>query len=307
MNRNISRIIQAISFVILALGSLNLDAQELDFTVQINTPKLQTADPKVFESLERYILEFINNRDWIEDEFESDERIRGSIQLTITEEISENSFRGEFAIQATRPVYGTTYETSLINHVDKDVQFTFEQYEPLIYTPNVFNDNLSSLLSFYVFVIIGMDYDTFSPYGGNPYYQAALEIMNNIPPSIAETARGWRSLDGNRNRFWIIDNLLNPKVKTYRRAMYDYHRQGLDIMNNDVETGKATILTAISSLEEMNRSYPNSMILQMFSNTKAEEIIEIFKVASRDQKSKITQVMTKLDASHASKYRSIGR
>ena len=284
-----------------------MNAQELDFTVQINTPKLQTADPKVFESLQRYMIEFINNRDWIEDEFQQEERIRGSIQLTITEEISENSFRGEIAIQATRPVYGTTYETSLINHVDKDVQFSFEQYEPLIYTPNVFNDNLTSLLSFYVFLIIGMDYDTFSPYGGNPYFQTALEIVNNVPPSIAESAKGWRSLDGNRNRFWIIDNLLNPKIKTYRRAMYDYHRQGLDIMSNDIETGKATILTAIASLEEMNRSYPNSMILQMFSNTKAEEIIEIFKVASREQKSKITQVMTKLDASHASKYRTIGR
>ncbi|MBT8219956.1 MAG: DUF4835 family protein [Bacteroidia bacterium] len=304
---SIFRPFKYISVVVLICFCFQSNAQELDFTVQINTPKLQTADPKVFESLERYMIEFINNRDWIEDEFQSDEKIRGSIQLTITEEISENSFRGEIAIQANRPVYGTTYETSLLNHVDKDVQFSFEQYEPLIYTPNVFNDNLTSLLSFYVFVIIGMDYDTFSPYGGNPYYQAALEIVNNIPPSVAASAKGWRSLDGNRNRFWIIDNLLNPKIKTYRRAMYDYHRQGLDIMGNDVETGKATILTAISSLEEMNRSYPNSMILQMFSNTKAEEIIEIFKVASREQKSKITQVMTKLDASHASKYRTIGR
>ena len=131
--------------------------------------------------------------------------------------------------------------------------------------------------------------------------------MNTIPSQTAESVKGWRSLDGNRNRFWFLDNLLNPKVKPYRRAMYDYHRQGLDLMSTDTETGKATILTALAAVDEVHQAYPNSMIIQMFSNTKPEEIIEIFKIGSREQKSKISQIMTRIDKSRASKYRQIGK
>jgi len=275
--------------------------------VNINSAKAQQADPAVFESMEKAIREFINQRDWIDDKFQPEERIKGSIQITISDETSANSFQADMAIQATRPTYGSTYETAILNHVDKDIRFTFEQFEPLIYTQNVFNDNLSSIVSFYVYMILGLDYDTFSPYGGNPYYLLAQEVMNAIPPQAAEAAGGWRSLDGNRNRFWFLDNLLNPKVKPYRRAMYDYHRQGLDLMSSDVETGKATILAALSAVDEVHKAYPNSMIIQMFSNTKPEEIIEIFKVGSREQKSKISQIMTRLDPSRANKYRQISR
>jgi len=285
----------------------SVSAQELDFQVTINSVKAQKSDPAVFESMEKAIREFINTRDWIDDKFQTEERIKGSIQLTITNDPSANSFEADLAIQATRPTYGSTYQTALLNHVDKEVRFTFEQFEPLIYTQNVYNDNLSSIISFYVYMVLGLDYDSFSPYGGNPYFLLAQEVMNTIPPQVAESVKGWRSLDGNRNRFWFLDNLLNPKVKPYRRAMYDYHRQGLDLMSTDTETGKATILTALAAVDEVHKAYPNSMIIQMFSNTKPEEIIEIFKVGSREQKSKISQIMTRLDPSRASRYRQIGR
>jgi len=295
----------ALSLVFFATDNV---AQELDFQISINSAKAQKAEPAVFESLERAIREFINTRDWIDDEFLTDERIKGSIQLTISNELSVNTFEAEIAIQATRPVYGSTYQTALLNHVDKQVTFTFEQFEPLIYTQNVFNDNLSSIISFYVYMILGLDYDTYAPLGGNPHYQLAQEIMNAIPPETAKSLGGWTSIGGNnRNRFFFLDNLLNPKVKPYRRAMYDYHRQGLDLMVSDTETGKATLLAALSSIDDVHKAYPNSMIVQMFSNTKAEEIIEIFKVAGREQKSKITQIMGRLDPSQASKYRKIGR
>jgi len=308
MNYSISLVSRwLISFCFINLSLVTTHAQELDFQVTINSVKAQQADPAVFESMEKAIREFINTRDWIDDKFQPEERIKGSIQLTISNELSANSFEADLAIQATRPTYGSTYETALLNHVDKDVRFSFEQFEPLIYTQNVFNDNLSSVISFYVFMVLGLDYDSFSPYGGNPYFLLAQEVMNAIPPQAAEAAKGWRSLDGNRNRFWFLDNLLNPKVKPYRRAMYDYHRQGLDLMSTDTETGKATILTALAAIDEVHKAYPNSMIIQMFSNTKPEEIIEIFKVGSREQKSKISQIMTRLDPSRASKYRQIGR
>ncbi len=291
---------------LLGISTTTTLAQELDFQVTVNTPKLQTADPIVFESLEKALLEFINTRDWIDDKFLPEERIKGSIQLTITKDLSTTSFEADLAIQATRPAYGSTYETALLNHVDKGIRFSFEQFEPLIYTQDVFNDNLSSIISFYVYLILGMDYDTFSPLGGSTHFLQARQIVNSLPNQIADY-QGWASLKSNRNRFWMIDNILNPKVKPYRRAMYDYHRQGLDLMSTDTETGKATMLTALAAIDEVHKSYPNSMIIQMFSNTKSEEIVEIFKVGSREQKSKISQIMTRVDPAHASKYRQIGR
>lgn len=307
-----TRISSSLKLILIALALVfttsDISAQELDFQVTINSAKAQKAEPAVFESLQRAIREFINTRDWVGDEFISEERIKGSIQLTISDELSVNSFKAEIAIQATRPVYGSTYETALLNHVDKEVTFTFEQFEPLIYTPNVYNDNLSSIISFYVYMILGLDYDTYAPLGGNPHFQLAQEVMNAVPSETAKALGGWTSIGGsNRNRFFFLDNLMNPKVKPYRRAMYDYHRQGLDLMVSDTETGKATILAALSSIDDVHKSYPNSMIVQMFSNTKAEEIIEIFKVAGRDQKSKVTQIMGRLDPAQSSKYRKIGR
>ncbi len=285
-----------------------LQAQEMEFIVNINTPKLQTTDPRVFETLKESMLNFLNNQKWTADVFDPKERIKCNIQMTIKDELAANTFSADFAIQAVRPVYGSSYETPILSHVDKDFSFIYEQFQPLEYTKNLFADNLTSFLSFYVYIILGMDYDSYSLYGGEPYFQTANDILNTIPPSAAQAFPGWRSLDGNRNRYWIIENLLNPRVREYRQAMYDYHRQSLDIMYENVETGRAIMLKSLETLSKVNRAYPNSMILQMFSNAKSNEIIEIFKKGTREEKSKVRSIMAKIDASNASKYRTqIGR
>jgi len=285
-----------------------MTAQELEFTVNINTPKLQTTDPKVFESLRESMINFLNNQKWTNDVFDPKERIKCNIQMTIKDELSSNSFSADFAIQAVRPVFGSSYETPLLSHVDKDFTFIYEQFQPLEYTKNAFSDNLTAFLSFYVYIILGMDYDSYSLYGGEPYFQTANNILTTIPPSAAQAFPGWRSLDGNRNRYWIIENLLSPKVRDYRQAMYDYHRQSLDIMAENAETGRAIMLKSLETMSRVNRSYPNSMIMQMFTNAKSGEIIEIFKKGTRDEKTKIRSIMAKIDASNASKYRTqIGR
>lgn len=294
-------------FVVIICCKL-VSAQELEFTVNINTPKLQTTDPKVFESLKESMVNFLNNQKWTDDVFDPKERIKCNIQMTIKDELSSNSFSADFAIQAVRPVYGSSYETPLLSHVDKDFNFIYEQFQPLDYSKNAFSDNLTAFLSFYVYIILGMDYDSYSLYGGEPYFQTANDILTTIPPSAAQAYPGWRSLDGNRNRYWIIENLLSPKVRDYRQAMYDYHRQSLDIMSEDATTGRAIMLQALQTISKVNRSYPNSMILQMFTNAKSGEIIEIFKKGTRDEKTKVRGIMSKIDASNASKYRTqIGR
>ncbi|MBP7821619.1 MAG: DUF4835 family protein [Saprospiraceae bacterium] len=282
------------------------NSQEMDFTVTVNTPKLQTADPKVFESLKTALRDFLNNAKWTDDVYASTERIKCNVQLTIKEEISATSFKAELAIQAVRPVYGSAYQTSLLTHVDKDVEFSYEPNQPLEFSRGLFNDNLTSILSFYVYVILGLDYDSFSLLGGDNYYQVAQAIVTSIPPDIANTLKGWRAVDSNRNRYWIIENLTNSRVKPYREALYTYHRKGLDVMSKDVIAGRASITKALEDIERVNKSYPSSMILQMFTNAKSEELIEIFKGGDSNQRTRFYQIMSKVDPAGASKYRAVG-
>lgn len=287
------------------LGMYSLWGQELNTSVNINIQKLQTVDPKVFETLKQTIQEFMNNQKWTDDYFEQNERINCNILLTIQEERSPTSFKAELSIQASRPIFGSSAETVLFNHIDRDVTFSYEQFQPLIFSRNSYNDNLSHLLSFYAYIVLGMDYDSFALYGGTPYFQAAQDIVNNVPSGAAASNPGWRSLDGNRNRFWIIENLLSPRVRPFRQAMYEYHRQALDIMTDDVATGRSVIVTALNKVTEVNRAYPNSMIIQMFNNTKSKEVIEIFKRGTMDEQNQVIQIMSSIDPANAANYRAI--
>ncbi|HFC00243.1 MAG TPA: DUF4835 family protein [Phaeodactylibacter sp.] len=282
-------------------------AQELLFDVKVNTPKIQDVDPKVFSNMETAIQEFLNNKKWTEDVYEPEEKIKCKIQLTIEEELSQTSFRASLAIQSTRPIFGSSEETPLLNHVDKDVIIDYEPFQPIVFSKNSFQDNLSSLLGFYVNIILGMDYDSFSPMGGEKYFQIAQEILTSIPQSATSKYLGWRQLDGNRNRYWIIENLTSPRIRDYRMAMYKYHREGLDKMHLDPTASRATIMEAIMTIKSVNRNYPSSMILQMFANSKRKELIEIMKKGDKTQKDNFFKAMVRIDASNASDYGRIGK
>lgn len=296
------RSIFTLCFSILALW---LGAQELNASVRINTQKLQSADPKVFETLESTVREFLNTQKWTDDVFEIEERINANVLITIQKELSPTTFEADIAIQASRPAYGSDYETPLINHIDKGVTFFYEQFQPLQFSRNTYNDNLSSVLAFHSYIILGLDYDSFSPFGGEPHFQAAQDILNNVPQSAAAANPGWRSLDGNRNRFWLIENILSPRARPFRQAWYDYHRQGLDVCAADVATGRAIIAAALDQVREVDQAYPNSMIIQVFTDTKSQEILEIFKRGTPQEQNSVVQVMTRIDASNASKYKEI--
>ncbi len=280
-------------------------AQELNATVKINIQKLQTVDPRVFETLEQSVREFLSSQKWTDDVYEQEERINCNILLTIQEERSPTEFKAELAIQASRPIYNSSEETVLFNHIDRDVTFSYEQFQPLIFSRNSYNDNLSHVLSFYAYVILGMDYDSFAPFGGDRYFQVAQEILNNVPQNAAAANPGWRSLDGNRNRFWMIENILSPRVRPFRQAMYDYHRQALDVMADDVAKGREVIVEALAKIAEVNQAYPNSMIVQMFNNTKSQEIVEIFKRGTLAEQDKVIQIMSRIDPANSSKYQAI--
>lgn len=291
--------------VLLGVGlAWTLPAQELNFTVKINTQKLQTVDPRVFETLEQTMVEFLNSTKWTEDVFELPERITGNILLTIQEELSATSFKADLAIQTTRPVFGTgTYETPLFNHIDRDISFTYEQFQPLQFSRNAYNDNLSAVLSYYVYLVLGLDYDSFSQYGGDPYFQLAQDIVNNVPSNAGGT--GWRASENSRNRFWLIENFLSPRVRPYREAVYIYHRLGLDAMYQDVAKGRSLIAESLKNVEKVNQAYPNSIVMQTFINTKSQELIELFKRGTTAEKDLFVRVMSRIDAPNANLYRSV--
>ncbi|MBI1228166.1 MAG: DUF4835 family protein [Bacteroidetes bacterium] len=292
-------------FLLFALGffACSLQAQELKVRVTMNTPKLQTADAAVFQTLKQSIEEFMNNQKWTNDVFEEEERISLDLVITISKELSSNSFEAELSLQSIRPVYASNYETPLFKHQDKDLVFSYEQFQPLDYSQTTYLNNLTSVLAYYAYIAIGMDYDSFAPLGGEPYFQAAWDIVNRIPPQVASNVPGWRATENNRNRYWLVENILSPKMRPFRQMIYDYHRQGLDTMYDDSSVARAIMTQSIETLDAVNRSYPNSILLQVFSNTKSDEIIEIYKAGATEEKNVVTRTMEKIDPTRATQYR----
>jgi len=252
--------------------------------------------------MERAVLDFMNNTRWDLSAYETEERIECAFQINITEELSTNVFRADIAFQALRPVFSSDYKSPLVSHVDKDVVITYEEYQPIQESRDAYNDNLSSVLTFYAYTILGYDADSFSSLGGDPYYRIAQGIITNIPPAVMDADKGWSSLNNRNNRFWIIENMLSPKMREYRIAMYQYHRHGLDYMAGDVVRGQTAMLEALTDVDKVRSTYPNSMVLRMFANTKSDEVIEVFKATDRTTKNTIYQVMRKVDVANASKY-----
>ncbi len=301
------RIIPAL-FLLAPAGFLSAQG-EIQATVRISTPQLQQADRKVFDQLEVSLRDFLNNTKWTQDPFEPDERIKCNFIFTISEELGSNFYKAELAVQAVRPVYGSGYETPLISHLDKDCTFGYEQNQPIEFLLDAAdNQNLPAILAFYVYVILGMDYDSFSLYGGEQHYLTAQQIVINVQSGGSSGAGGWRPADGgkNRNRYWVIENLLNPRVKPYRAAMYSYYRKGLDNFATNLDQGKVAVLQALEEVDKVNVAYFNAMIIQMFANAKKDELVEMWKVGSKPQKDRVTQIMSKIDPANGQRYREIG-
>jgi len=190
------------------------------------------------------------------------------------------------------------------------VSFDYEQYQPLQFSENRFENNLTSVLAFYVNIILGMDYDTFSPNGGDPFFQKAQEIVNAVPSGLYSTYLGWSSTDasnsrGSKNRFWIVENLLSPRMKPFRLGMYQYHRLGLDMMTTDIPSSRAAIAEVVNTVGQVDQSYPNAILTQLFLNAKRTEVIEIFKRGTNTERNTVRQVMTRVDPANGAQYRSL--
>ena len=251
-----------------------------------------------------FLEELINNTKWTDDVYEQNERLTGTIQITIEKENSTTSFTGKLAIQLNRPVYGAEYTTPLFTHLDNEVAFSYEQFQPLQFSRNTFSENLTSTLSYYVYVMLGMTYDSYAPQGGEAYWQIAQDIYNVLPDGAKSEWKG-KELD-NQRRYWFVENILSPRLKGFRQGIYDYHRLGLDYASTDMARCKAAITQALDRMDEAQQAYPNTRVIRTFSVTKTAELIDIYKAATQEQKTKFIALMSRLDPANSSKFTEVG-
>jgi hypothetical protein len=285
-------------FLSLLTGNL-IVAQELNCTVKVLSPAIQGTERSVFETLETAIKEFMNNTRWTNDNFKQDEKIECNLTINVTKRNSVDEFEANIIVQSRRPVYKSSSNTNLINYQDNDFTFKYTPFQPFEFNENTFINNLTSTLGYYAYIFIGLDYDTFSPEGGTPYYQKAQTIVNN-----AQNApdKGWKAFEGSKNRYWLAENLANANFKGVRSCLYNYHRNGLDMMTNDVEMARKNIADALDGLMKVHNLQMGSFLMQVFFLAKADEVVNIFSVAPPDVKSKLVPLLNTIDPGNVTKY-----
>lgn len=294
MNR--IRIALFLAFII----SGQLFSQELNCSVQVVSPQFQNStDKKVFQTLQQSIVEFVNNRKWTNEVFQQDERIECSMVITITDKPSADDFRGTIQVQARRPVFKSSYNSLLMNVVDKTLSFKYVEYQPLEFSDNQYMNNLTSVLAFYAYMIIGVDYDSFSLEGGTAYYQKAQTVVANAQTS---SEKGWRSSEDSQNRYWMVENILNSTFKPLRECMYKYHRNGFDVMSEDLPGGRMAALSALELLKKVYDNKPGSYSLLLFFLAKSDEIVNLFTLADPAEKSRVLALVNEIDPANSGKY-----
>jgi len=292
--------------IILFLGTKTVGSQELNCNVQISAQKIQGSNRQVFESMQRDIYEFMNNTVWTNHVFSYAERIDCNIIMNLTEQLSADEFRGTIQIQLRRPVFNTTYNSTMLNFMDNNFQFRYVEFQPLEFDPNSYRSSLVSVLAYYAYVILGFDYDSYSFQGGSEFFQVAEKIVTNAQ-NAAEP--GWKPYDGsrNRNRYWLIKNILDKEYEGIRRFIYEYDINGLDKLESKITEARASIVESLRLIQEVYRAKPDPFmyLIQIIMESKAEELINIFSDAFAEEKSRVMQILTEIDPGNKSKYEKI--
>jgi len=292
--------------IIVSFFSNRIYSQEFKVKVTVQTPKLKLVDPKVFKMMEKSINEFFNNSKWTVDDYEDYEKIEANVLINITNELSPTSFVGDFSFQCLRPVYKSNYKTVTFNWIDKNFTFVYEELQPIDISTTVFIDDLSAILTFYGYYMLGLDYDSFATMGGDRYFDKAREVVDNVPLTN-QNIKSWHVNGKKDNKYWLVDYIRNPKFKNYRQSFYEYHRLGLDVMYEDPAKGRAVIISALKEVGRLADFYPQNAIVKLFINDKRDELVEIFKGAGYAQKNSVYNLLSKIDPSGIDRYKDIIR
>lgn len=292
------------------LAFISGHSQELQAKLTVNAAKVSTqVDKKVFQTLQTALTNFLNNRKWTKDTYQPSEKIKCNFLITIDQDKGSNVYKASLTVQAARPVYGSMYESPLLNIQDNDLTFRYVEFQPIEFNENRIQGtdptaaNLTATLAYYAYIILGLDYDSFGARTGDPYFQKALNIVNNAPES--SDVSGWKPFDGMRNRFRLIENLTDNRFAMIHDVLYTYYRNGMDQLNDHPDNGRAGVINALNSMSTLNRDNPNTMIMQVFFQGKSAELAKLFAQAQPDVRAQAKEMLMKLDITNASQYKDL--
>ncbi len=274
-------------------------AQELNCTINLNSDQVQGTNKSVFNTLQKSMSEFVNNRKWTELSFSNAERIECTMNI-IVKKVDSDVFTSEIQIQSRRPVYNSTYNSPLFNFKDNDFTFNYKEFDQLELNNNTITSNLTGVLAYYAYLIIGYDMDSFTRLGGTPFFQSAESIVNAAQGS--DLGKGWKAFDSDKNRYALINNILDEAFKKYRNYFYEYHRLGLDEMTSNAANARARIGDGLPILREANRARPSAVVISAFLDAKNDELINIFSKATTKEKTDAIQVLSDINPTQTSRY-----
>ena len=278
-----------------------ISAQELNCNININSDLIQGTNKSVFTTLQKSMYEFVNNRKWTEMTFTPEERIECTMNITV-KKVEGDNFTAEILVQSRRPVYNSSYTTTLFNFKDNDFTFTYQEFDQLEWNPSVITSNLTAVLAYYAYIIIGYDMDSFSRLGGTSAFQAAENIVNM---SQGINLSGWKAFESPRNRYALVSNLLDEAFKPFRNYFYEYHRLGLDMMVDNSANARAKIAEGLHVLRDVNRARPSAIVISTFLDAKTDELINIFSKGTEKEKMLVVEILSDVDPAQTAKYEQI--
>ena len=290
-------------FLVSLIGIASLRAQEINCTVTVNSDQIEGSNKQVYETLKSAIEEYMNQNRWTNMTFAEQEKIECSMMLVV-KAVADNMYSCEMTLQSRRPVYGTTYTTPLLNFVDRNFNFTYQEFDRIEYQQNQFTTNLTAMLAYYCYLIIGHDMDSYQRLGGTPFFEQCENIVNACQSASMDNSeqKGWLAFDSNRNRYALINKLLDEEFKKYRNYYYEYHRLGLDEMSGNVTNGRARIAEGISVLKEAYRARPATYVINTFLDAKADELVDIFKKGTDKEKKEVYDLLVDIDPTRQGTY-----
>jgi hypothetical protein len=297
-------------FVVLfgCLFATTASAQELQARVSVVASRVNsTVDKKIFTTMQTQLNNLLNNRKWTNDQFQPNEKIECSFLLNIETSTDANTYKASLTVQAARPVFSATYQSALVNFIDPDFTFKYVEFQPIEFNENRVQGtdaaaaNLTAIFAYYAYMIIALDYDSFSPKGGETYYRRAQNIVTNAPEG--KGVAGWRVFDGSRNRYWLNENLINTRYNILHDVIYNYYRLGMDKMYEAEADARVNVLQALSQLQVFNKENANSMFVQFFLQGKVQELTGVFKKGTPEQKQRAIEILSELDVINASRYK----
>lgn len=281
------KILIATALFVLLLGNVHTSAQELNCQVEINSDQVQGTNKSVFETLQQAMTEYMNTNVFGNAQFAANEKIDCRLYFTI-KEVNDQTFTGDLQVQMTRPVYNSAYTTTVLNFRDSKIEFTYQENEPLTFSRNNMESQLTAILNFYAYLFLAMDFDTFSPRGGEPYYDQLKQIVQ-MAQSSGET--GWKAFEDTKNRSAVLASLTDPQTSAMRDLLYTYHRRGLDEMATAPDKGRANITASLDNLQKVYSAAPMSVALSMFKDAKLDELVNVYSKAPAEERSKVYNLL----------------